>query len=90
MQMILSLLFMGKALMKQLKNGKYMPQICEWFQHNDFKANRRKFDIRLSPFKDRLMKIIRPPIKESKEDVLLGVISDSRLTFKEHKASICS
>ena len=45
MQMILSLLFMGKALMKQLKNGKCMPQICEWFQHNDFKANSRKFDI---------------------------------------------
>ena len=36
------------------------------------------------------MKIIRPPIKESKEDVLLGVISDNRLTFKEHKANICS
>ena len=69
-----------------------MPNNCEWFHHNDFKANPGKINFLLSPFVDRAIKIIGSTIKASKDEILLallGVRIDSYLTFKEHVTSIC-
>ena len=44
----------------------------------------------IEPFVDRPIKILGSTIKESKEEVLLGVRVDSDLAFKEHVTSICS
>ena len=67
-----------------------MSNICEWFHHNGFKANQEKFHFLLSAFAGRPIKIVGSTIKASKEEVLLGVRTDSDLTFKEHVTSICS
>ena len=67
-----------------------MFKICEWFHHNDFKANPGKFHFLLSLFVDRPIKIMGSTIKASKEEVLLGLRIDSNLIFKEHVTSICS
>ena len=67
-----------------------MSNVCEWFHHNGFKANPEKFHFLLSPFVDRPIKTMRSTIKASKEEVLLGVRTDSGLIFKEHVTSICS
>ena len=66
-----------------------MSKICEWFHHNGFKANPGKFHFLLSPFVDRLIKILGSTIQASKEEVLLGVRIDSDLISKEHVTSIC-
>ena len=58
--------------------------------HNGFKANPGKVNFLLSLFVDRLMKTMGSTIKESKEEVLLGVRINSDLTFKELVTSICS
>ena len=62
-----------------------MSTICEWFHHNDLKPIQ---DFLLSPFVDRLTQIIGSAIEASKEEVLLGVNTDSDLQFKEHITSI--
>ena len=67
-----------------------MSTICEWLHHNGFKSNPGKFHFSLSPFANRLIKIMGSAIKASKEEVLLRVRIDSNLTFKEHVRSICS
>ena len=61
-----------------------MSKICEWFHHNGLKANPGKFYFLLSPFVDRPIKVPGSTIKASKEEVLLGVIIDSDLIFKQH------
>ena len=60
-----------------------MRKTCEWFHHNDFKANPGKYHFLLSPLVDTPIKIMESTIKASKEEVLLGVRIDSDLTFKE-------
>ena len=62
-----------------------MSTICGWFHHNDLKPIQ---DLKPSPFVDRLTKIIGSTIEASKEEVLLGVSTDSDLQFKEHITSI--
>ena len=57
--------------------------------HNGFKVN-PNFRFLLSPFVDRPIEIMESTIKASKEDLLLGVRTDSDLTFKEHETSISS
>ena len=68
----------------------YMPKICEWFHHYGFKVNLQKIHFLLIPFVGRPIKIMGSAIKASKEKVLLNVIIDSDLTFKEHIISMCS
>ena len=47
-----------------------MSKMCEWFQHNGFKANPGKFHFLLNPFVDRPTKILGSTIKASKKEVL--------------------
>ena len=67
-----------------------MSKVCEWFHHNDFKANPGKSQFLLSPFVDRPVKIMESTIKANKKKVLSGVRIGSDLTFKEHVTSICA
>ena len=54
------------------------------------KPIQENFYFLLSPFVDRPIKVPGSTIKASKEEVLLGVIIDSDLIFKQHVTSICS
>ena len=64
-----------------------MSNICELFHHNGLKSIQENF--LLSPFLDRTIKIMRSTIKTSNEEVLLGMRTDSDVTFEEHVTSIC-
>ena len=65
-----------------------MSKICERFHLDALKQIPGIF--LLSPFVDRLIKIMGSTTDASKEEVLLGVRTDSDLQFKEHMTSICS
>ena len=73
-----------------MRNWRLISKTCEWFHHNGFKVNPGKFNFLPSPFVGTQTKIMGSTRKGSKEEVLLGVRSDSDLTFKEHVTSICS
>ena len=80
MQMIPILLSMGNIIDEILGElEKHIAKISEWFLHNYFKANAKKFHLFLSPSVDKTINIGNFTIKSSYAEIHLGVTTDSNL-----------
>ena len=63
--------------------------LFEWFKNNHMKANADKCHLLVTRDADETAKIGELDVKNSREEKLLGVKIDSKLSFKNHVPSLC-
>ena len=63
--------------------------LFEWFKNNHMKANADKFHLLVTRDTDVTTKIGELDVKNSREEKLLGVKTDSKLSFENHISSLC-
>ena len=63
--------------------------LFEWFKNNHMKANADKCHLLVTRDTDVTAKIGELDVKNSKEERLLGVKIDSKLSFENHVSSLC-
>ena len=63
--------------------------LFEWFKNNHMKANADKCHLLVSRDTDVTAKIGECDVKNSREEKLLGIKIDSKLSFKNHVSSLC-
>ena len=62
--------------------------LFEWFKNNHMKANADKCHLLVTRDTDVTAKIGELDVKNSKEEKLLGVKTDSKLSFENHISSL--
>ena len=63
--------------------------LFEWFKNNNMKANADKCHLLVTRDTDVTAKIGEFDVKNSREEKLLGVKIDSKLSFENHVSSLC-
>ena len=63
--------------------------LLEWFKNNHMKANADKCHLLVTRDTDVIAKIGEFDVKNSREEKLLGVKIDSKLSFENHVSSLC-
>ena len=63
--------------------------LFEWFKNNHMKANTDKCHLLVTRDTDVTVKIEEFDVKNSREEKLLGVKIDSKLSFENHVSSLC-
>ena len=63
--------------------------LFEWFKNNHMKANADKCHLLVTRDTDVTAKIGEFDVKNSREEKLLGVKIDSKLSFENHVSSLC-
>ena len=63
--------------------------LFEWFKNNHMKANTDKCHLLVTRYTDVTAKIGEFDVKNSREEKLLGVKIDSKLSFENHVSSLC-
>ena len=65
-------------------------KLCHWFQYNHFKANSGKYHLLLSSKTPTDVSISDASLKISTKETLLGILTDSKLSFDQHVSPISS
>ena len=63
--------------------------LFEWFKNNHMKANADKCHLLVTRDTDVTAKIGEFDVKNSREEILLGVKIDSKLSFENHVSFLC-
>ena len=69
---------------------KHMTKISEWYLYNCLNANAKKFQFSFIRFVEKAIKIENFIIKLSYAEVLLGITTDSNLSFSEYVTYLCA
>ena len=69
---------------------KHMTKISEWYLYNCLNANAKKFQFSFIRFVEKAIKIENFIIKLSYAEVLLGITTDSKLSFSEYVTYLCA
>ena len=65
-------------------------KLLTWFANNKMKANPDKYHFLLTGKNELTLNINHTQIKSSKEEKLLGIIIDNKLTFQTHVNNLCN
>ena len=65
-------------------------KLLTWFANNKMKANPDKYHFLLTGKNELTLDINHAQIKSSKEEKLLGIIIDNKLTFQAHVNNLCN
>ena len=64
--------------------------IFQWFRDNQFQGNASKYHVLLSTDKQVHINIVTAQIENTRNENLLGITIDSKLSFDKHIQQICS